>query len=106
MTYSEDIVQKVWEKGRAMPDQDPTQWRQDDCGAWMHRAQYGAEEAEFAWKIENVAAGEADEVDNLRPFHQANFFDRNTGKAKCHLTADRQGLRPTEHIDRPRNKVL
>ena len=104
MAFTNDIVQTVWDKGRAMPDWDSTRWRKDRCGAWMRREQYGMESTEFAWKIENISPGGADEVENLQPFHRANTFNRNTGKATCHVTADRQGLRPTEQIDNPSNK--
>lgn len=106
MKLRENMVQQVWDKGRATPDRDPTEWRKDECGAWMHRPEYGNERSEFGWKIENVTPGGADEIDNLRPFHHDNGFDRPAGKARCHVTADREGIQPTAHIGQPSNREI
>lgn len=104
MAWDEDTIQKVWEKGRVAPDQAAEQWRTDECGAWMHRAQYGNSESEFGWKIQNVSAGGADRVENLRPFHNANGFDVARRKAHCHVTADRTGIAPSQLVGAPRNR--
>ena len=55
MAYSEDLIQKVWEKARAMPDHDPTEWRQDECGAWLRRQAYRHEKSEHGWTIVNTS---------------------------------------------------
>lgn len=104
MAWDEDIIQKVWEKGRVAADRAAAQWRTDECGAWMHRAQYGKADSEYGWKILNVSAGGPDSVENLRPFHSANSFDVANRKAHCHVTADRAGLAPTQLVGTPRNR--
>jgi hypothetical protein len=106
MAYSEETVQRVWEKARAMPERDPLEWRQDECGAWIQRPQYGSGSAEFGWKIENVSPGHPDEPENLRPFHRDNAFDRALGKSRCHVVADRDNIPPTAQVGTPRNKSL
>lgn len=37
MSFSEDTIQKVWEKGRIVPNNDPNDWRKDQCEAWIGR---------------------------------------------------------------------
>ena len=106
MPFSDAIIKQVWEKGRTMFDQDGVIWRKDECGAWMHRAQYGNEHSEYGWKIENVSVGGPDIVENLRPLHRQNIFDTANHRAKCHVTADRTGLGAREHIKEPRNRKV
>ncbi len=105
MEFSDDMVQRVWDKARGMPDRDQAEWRKDECGAWINRGQYGHTNAEFGWKIENTSPGGPDDLDHLRPFHCDNAFDRGTGQPHCRVTADREGAPPTAHIDSPRNKT-
>ena len=57
MVYSKEIADQVWENARAMPDKDPTEWRKDECGAWIKREHYGNNTSEFGWKIERVSPG-------------------------------------------------
>jgi len=35
------LIEAVWARGRALPEADPEQWRQDACGAWMRREHFG-----------------------------------------------------------------
>ncbi len=104
MAYSEEIIQQVWEKGRASNERDADEWRKDECGAWMHRPSYGNTVNEFGWTIRNVVAGGGNTVNNLRPFHRENDFNRNTGEASCTVIADRQGLPPTAQVGNPGNR--
>lgn len=103
MVTDENLIQAVWEKGRGMLDKDASEWRKDECGAWLHRQQYNNENSEYGWKILNVKPGEPDEPHNLQPFHWKNDFDIANNKPQCHVTADRVGLSPTQRIDMPRN---
>lgn len=103
MELSETVIQAVWEKARGKPDRDTSVWRQDECGAWLQRDQYGNERSEFGWKIENVVPGSADEPGNLQPFHCSNSFDIANGRPHCRVTADRKGLGPEQYVDQPRN---
>ncbi len=104
--FGDDMIQAVWDKGRTMPEQNPEEWRRDQCGAWMRRDQYGNEGSEFGWKIENPTTGTPDDVDNLQPVHCSNDFDIASGQPHCRTTADRTGLLPGQSITRPRNRDL
>lgn len=106
MNTDERIVQYVWEKGRGMPDRAPDEWRQDECGAWLHRDQYNNPGSEYGWKLVNVLPDGADSPDNMRPFHIENSFDIPNGRPKCRVTADRTDLAPGQFVDQPRNTEL
>lgn len=104
MGYSEQLIQQVWEKGRANTDISAELWREDECGAWINREHYGNTNSDFGWKIVNAAPGESDTLKNLRPFHHRNVYDLANQHAKCHVTADRTGLATFEHTFQPRNR--
>jgi hypothetical protein len=104
MLLEAELIQSVWEKARAMPDRAAPEWRKDECGAWIERAQYENALSEFGWKIENVSPGKPDTLENLRPFHVRNGFDIANHKPRCAVTADRADIAPTQHVGTPRNR--
>jgi len=104
MKYSEQLIQQVWEKGRAYSEISRDMWREDECGAWISRADYGKTDSDFGWKIVNVTPGAPDTVENLQPFHHGNGYDLARHQAKRHVTADRTGLPVFEHSFEPRNR--
>jgi hypothetical protein len=106
MAFDEAMVQAVWETARAVLDRDGAVWRKDACGAWLRREHYGNQTSEYGWKIELTAPGTPDDVTRLGPFHRKNSFDPNTGEARCQVTADRDAIQPTAHIDTPHNRSL
>ncbi len=104
MDFSEQLIQQVWEKARANGDVDVNEWREDECGAWIRRTDFGKTDSDFAWRIVNVSAGGPDTVDNLRPLHIENAYDIANGKPKRRVTADRTGLATFERTFEPRNR--
>jgi hypothetical protein len=106
MEYSEQLIQQVWEKGRASGDINSDLWREDECGAWICRADYGKTDTDFGWKIVNVTAGAPDTPENLRPFHHRNGYDLANRQARSHVTADRTGLATFEHAFDLRNRNI
>jgi hypothetical protein len=106
MEYNEELVQQVWEKARANSDVPMTQWREDECGAWIGREHYGDTDSQFGWVILNVSAGRPDSIEHLRAFHHRNSYDIANQNAKCHVTADRTDLPSFEHSPQPRNRDI
>lgn len=106
MKYSEQLIQQVWGKARANGQVDSNVWREDECGAWIRREDFGKTDSEFGWKIVNVTPGAPDTPENLRPFHLLNGYDLSGGKARCHVAADRTGLAVFEHTFDPRNREV
>jgi hypothetical protein len=103
--FPDELVQAVWERARVMPEHDPMRWRQDRCGAWIYRDQYGSALTEFGWKIERVAIDGADDTEHLQPFHCANEFDIGAGMVHCRTTADLRHVAPAEHVVEPHNRA-
>jgi hypothetical protein len=106
MNFERDQIESTWEHGRTMPEVDPAVWRQDACGAWIRRDQFGREGSEFGWKIENVANGGPATAAVLRPFHCRNGFDAANRKPHCMIKADRAGVPSGEFAAPPRNRAV
>jgi hypothetical protein len=72
--FSEEKINKVWEKAQIVENYDPTKYRQDVCNAWIQRDQYGTENS-FGWEVDHVfpqSKGGTDDLLNLRPMHWEN----------------------------------
>lgn len=106
MKYGEQLIQQVWEKGRASGETNADLWREDGCGAWISRKHYGDTYSDFGWKIVNVTPGAPDELENLQPFHHRNGYDFANHQPNCHVKADRTGLATFEHTFQPRNRNI
>lgn len=103
MKFDSNVVQEVWEKARVVDHRDPTEWRKDQCGAWMRRDHYGSEDSQYGWKIEKTTPGGPDTVAALQAFQCANTYDIENGQPRCRVTADRADLSSTQRVDPPRN---
>jgi hypothetical protein len=106
MGFSEELIQQVWDRARAGNDVDAATWREDECGAWIGRHQYGEQDAEFGWTILNVSGGGPDVLENLRAFHHSNAFDPANGHAKCRVSANRDSVPSYGRTFQPRNKSV
>ena len=90
LSFSEEVIQKVWEKGRIVSGNDPNVWRKDDCNAWMRRQDYGNRGSMYGWEIDHikpVSEGGTDHIDNLRPLQWQNNAHKQDGKLGCAVTA-------------------
>lgn len=79
MNASQEIIQKVWEKGSIVSGNDPQEWRKDQCGAWIGRNYYGNRNSEYGWEIDHIrctANGGSDTLSNLRPLQWQNNASR------------------------------
>jgi len=104
MDWKQDLIEAVWQHTRVAPDADASVWRQDTCGAWIRRDQFGHENGEFGWRIENVSGGGPDIVPNLRAFHVRNHFEISSKHSHCRVTADRRDVPAGEYVTPPRNR--
>jgi hypothetical protein len=53
-----------------VPNNDPKDWRKDQCGAWIARNQYGNRNSRYGWEVDHIkpeSEGGGDELSNLRP---------------------------------------
>ncbi len=90
MSFSDNIIQKIWEKGRVVPNNDPDIWRKDECGAWIGRQHYGDRNSQYGWEIDHIKSeslGGGDELLNLRPLQWKNNASKQDGRLTCPITA-------------------
>ena len=75
MAFSNETINKVWEKAKTVDGFDPAVFRKDPCGAWMIFNKYGLRDNDYGWEIDHVypvALGGDDNIRNLRAMHWQN----------------------------------
>jgi len=90
MAITEDTIQRVWEKGTIVANNDPKAWRKDQCGAWIGREQYANRGSQYGWEIDHItpeSEGGGDELSNLRPLQWENNVATAAGRLTCVVTA-------------------
>ena len=87
MSYSEEDIQAVWEKGRIVSNNDPNVWRKDECNAWIKRTEYGNRDSQYGWEIDHIDPKGSDDIENLRPLQwENNVATSDSGKLTCVVT--------------------
>jgi len=89
MSFSDDTIQKVWEKGTVVSGYDKNVWRKDQCGAWIKRDRYGDRDSKYGWEIDHIkpsSDGGGDELSNLRPLQWENNASKQEGRLTCPVT--------------------
>lgn len=80
MAFSNEIIDKVWKKGITVNGYNPDLYRQDFCGAWIMRSEYGNTENILGWVIDHVyptSKGGTDILLNLRPMQHQNNLSKS-----------------------------
>lgn len=88
MSFSEEMVQAVWGKGYVVQGFDSSQFRKDQCGAWIIRSEYGNRNSDYGWEIDHISPGGADVLSNLRPLQWQNNVAKSDGHLKVRVTAE------------------
>jgi hypothetical protein len=90
MLCTEELVQKVWEKGVIDPRTDSRHWRKDQCGAWISRSDYGCQRSSYGWEINYIrpqSEKDSEKISNLRPMQWNNDLGKHHGSSVCVLKA-------------------
>ena len=92
MAVDEETVEKVWRKGHPAPPNKESEWRRDDCGAWIRRDSHGdvANPLGWGWEVDHIKAkerGGSDDISNLRPLQWQNNRSKAAGKSDCVVTS-------------------
>jgi len=89
MSFSDEKIQQVWEKGKVVSNNDPNIYRKDECGAWINRAAYGKRDSQYGWEIDHINPNGGDDLSNLRPLQWENNLDKSDKKRlTCVVTAE------------------
>lgn len=86
MAFSEQDIQKVWEKGTVVSSNYANEWRKDQCTAWINRKNYGDRNSRYGWEIDHIvptSSGGSDSLSNLRPLHWKNNAEKQEGRLTC-----------------------
>ena len=74
-TFSDDEIQKVWNKAKKIGGEDASVYRQDYAGVWIKRDEYVTKDSTLGWDIDHrkpVAKGGSDDLTNLDPIQWNN----------------------------------
>lgn len=77
--WSDDLIQKIWNKATKVEGFNESKYRKDACGAWIARDKYGTDH-QFGWEVDHIyplSKGGDDDLLNLRPLH----YENNRSKA-------------------------
>lgn len=87
MSFSEQEIQAVWEKGFRAGSYDPNYVRQDACAALMERVRHGDRHSRYGWEIDHIDPKGGDNIENLQPLQWENNVDKSDGQLKCAVRA-------------------
>ena len=88
MNFTSETILKVWQKAAVDEYNVPNDYRKDECGAWIERAQYGNHDSAYGWEIDHInPASDMDNLSNLRPLHWKNNNSKKDGSLACAVTS-------------------
>ena len=90
MSFDQQTILAVWNKGKVDAQNDHSVWRKDECGAWIRFASYGNRSDQYGWEIDHITSkdhGGSDALSNLRPLQWQNNLSKSAGRLKCAVTA-------------------
>lgn len=88
MSFGEEEIHQVWEKGKIVQGYNKDKYRKDQCDAWIGREKYGDRTSTMGWEIDHINPGGGDSLSNLRPLQWRNNVAKSDGHLECPVTAD------------------
>jgi len=83
MSFDDEDINKVWQKGRIISNFDSGTWRWDVCGAVMKRNEYGNRQSKYGWEIDHIYPNGGDSLSNLQPLQWENNVAKSDGRLVC-----------------------
>jgi len=88
MSFNDEDINKVWNKGREISGKDPDNLRQDACGTSMKKDDYGDRDSQLGWEIDHKNPEGGDDLSNLQPLQWENNVNKSDGELKCKCSDD------------------
>lgn len=106
--FTDELLDKIWEKGRKDPKYNSDFVRKDACGAWIIKGQYNDRNSIYGWEVDHIYPESKlkesgvpqeliDDVANLRPLNWKNNvskgadYPRYQSKMKADVVLDSDG---------------
>jgi len=88
--YDSEVVARVWSLAQVITSNDPSVWRKDEYGAWLHRQDYRNRHSQFGWEIADCGFFlRRSGVAALRPMQWQNYVDfQVAARTGAVMTAD------------------
>lgn len=90
MNITPDLIDQVWVKAQVVGNNNPDDFRKDQCGAWIKKSMHGNTDSNWGWEIDHiipVISGGIDSLSNLRPLHWINNRERQDGRLSCPIVS-------------------
>ena len=87
--FTNEIIQKVWNKAKDVLNENPGEVRMDACGARIWRKEYGNRKSDYGWEIDHiipVSKGGTDDITNLQALQWENNEAKGNGPLICKIT--------------------
>jgi len=76
--FPEEVVQKVWEKGKPVRGKEPDSYRRDAAGNVIYKPSYG-KDSDMGWEVDHkrpASKGGKDNLGNLQPLQTEENKDK------------------------------
>lgn len=96
--FTDELINKIWEKGRKDPKYHPDFVRKDACGAWIIKDKYNDRDSIYGWEVDHiypesklkelgVSQDLIDNIANLRPLNWKNNVSKSSDYPHYLITA-------------------
>ena len=85
MSFSDAIINSVWEKGRIIPGYNQNVRRKDACGASIVKSAYGDTNSNYGWQIDHIkpqSRGGSDDISNLQSMDSKTNMSKGNSLVK------------------------
>ena len=59
---SQEEIDAVWQKGKAVTGNDSNIWRKDSCDAWIKKSLHGNRNSQYGWEIDHIDPNGSDDI--------------------------------------------